>query len=1134
MSLSKKIEDRLSMAALILVGILSTFSFIQASAQEAPEQPFWGVPQLPQLSVEDEAYTIPQHAGEHCSYEKFFVSVMDRSIPVPSPREDCSMSTVYGELTKDNFLRFKNDTAYHHINNNNRLPVLVPNKDAYFYQSGIGNGNRGLFAYDGLVSTFEINPGVQSGFQGVRYEKEFFVREGKVSRALQRTTDGLPVVVGSADASSNGNWIIANLGAGRLARVNPDTFEMMVFPGSFPRFSSSSRAQPDMMITNDGRYVAMSGGFSGSFVFKLFDLSTCTVPNPADNMSIAENCEQRDITEFMKQQIPGFFMAEHLRFSSDGTQLYMTARTEGGGVQRVTLTAPGQTPSKLEYLALGDSYSSGEGDTERDPANGNKYYIAGTDVEAEESNQFITEKCHISSRSYPFLLAERMSIGEDFFKSVTCSGAVIDDVYAQNVNYLGQGGRLENLGEAVLAYQAQALNDYLPGRIRQMDFVVDSQPDALTVSISGNDVGFEDFISSAAKTPLSTSVYADTDVGKNLVGTEIQNQYERLKQLFTEFQRASPKTKIYVLGYPQFIDYPASNCGLNVQLDEKERQMVHEGVKYLNDVIEAAARSSGVRYINIENSMQGKALCGDADVPHVTGVAGFAPWSDDEQQESFHPNHLGHYDMHLAIEDALAPANLLTYENCEGMSSGSCPDNSVSAPPMPDYFAPNTINRAIKRTPFINDESVEPAQNIPIKLDGLQPHSTARVERHSEPVELGNFTVSANGELDAMVTMPIDTAPGYHTLHVYAKTPSGEEVDFYQIFFVIASEEDTDGNGIPDDEQQCTFIQPANVDQDRDGIDDACDPFIDKPKLPGAPTVVITDKINAAAQSNVEISGTAEENTTAVITVDDQDDATEPVRYEAIAQAAADGGFSYSAQLDVSSLADGGITVSVVLKNEHGEGEPSSAVSSKDTVAPSVQAALNPLANGNGWYDGDVTVGVSASDENGVARVTYEMSGAQAAEMTSVAGESASVVVSSEGETSFSYAAVDGFGNPSEPAIMQVRIDASNPNVSIQSDRNPAYIQLLGRHIRGTSSDSLSDVREIKVSFTNVKNKRVTTLAATCELACASWHVSPYALPIGQYTVRAVAYDSAGNMASTSMDGKITVVSLPAWLSRLF
>lgn len=49
------------------------------------------------------------------------------------------------------------------------------------------------------------------------------------------------------------------------------------------------------------------------------------------------------------------------------------------------------------------------------------------------------EKCHISRRSYPYLLAQKMHLSGNRFKSVACSGATTKDIIANKDDYEGQG-----------------------------------------------------------------------------------------------------------------------------------------------------------------------------------------------------------------------------------------------------------------------------------------------------------------------------------------------------------------------------------------------------------------------------------------------------------------------------------------------------------------------------------------------------------------------------------------------------------------------------------------------------------------------------------------------------------------------
>lgn len=75
----------------------------------------------------------------------------------------------------------------------------------------------------------------------------------------------------------------------------------------------------------------------------------------------------------------------------------------------VTVGVTSRSGSGLDYLALGDSYLSGEGDVKNYTS---RHYIRGTEGQ---------DDCHLSS-SYPFLLAKAWKILEGKFNTVACSG----------------------------------------------------------------------------------------------------------------------------------------------------------------------------------------------------------------------------------------------------------------------------------------------------------------------------------------------------------------------------------------------------------------------------------------------------------------------------------------------------------------------------------------------------------------------------------------------------------------------------------------------------------------------------------------------------------------------------------------
>lgn len=103
-----------------------------------------------------------------------------------------------------------------------------------------------------------------------------------------------------------------------------------------------------------------------------------------------------------------------------------------------------------------------------------------------------------------------------------------------------------------------------------------------------------------------------------------------------------------------------------------------------------------------------------------------------------------------------------------------------------------------------------------------------------------------------------------------------------------------------------------------------------------------------------------------------------------------------------------------------------------DTAKPTSTAALSPQANDAGWNNGDVTVTLSATDDDGgsgVEKITYSASGAQTIAETPASGSSVDVTLDREGTTTLTYYATDKAGNVEAPKTLTVKIDKSAPTL---------------------------------------------------------------------------------------------------------
>lgn len=509
----------------------------------------------------------------------------------------------------------------------------------------------------------------------------------------------------------------------------------------------------------------------------------------------------------------------------------------------------------IKYLALGDSFSSGEGDTDKNPATDRKYYRQWTDVNEDKAKGAPKEKCHVSTRSYPYRLANWMGLGSGpsaAWASVACSGATVYDMNWDNSGgYEGQDsplGRLhgyDNKG----TLQGMALNEMILGRVKQIEFVKKYQPKVITLTAGGNDVDFGGKLFSCVPFP-NTCTWAKIE-WRNKLKSDIVNQFDRLKTLYEELRKASGnKAKIYVFGYPQFVngapDAPCSGRGL-LFLDAREREMITNSITYLNNTIKQAAKAAGVKYVDIENAFGDHWLCGNSD-RHVnpfllnemiiSRIPDFRlPWV--EFQESFHPNAKGHADIARAFRKELGGVNPADYKICKNDAT-TCPDDSATKDniPTPPYFNVANEQEDVKFTYYkLSNGTATKVQEkyIEIKTSRrpYKPWKKVHVKIYSEPRDLGEIEADKNGEINGSVALPEDLPAGYHTLVVSGEAPDGKKQELYQTILVKGpNPDDIDENGTPDKLQPCgAFAQAANKDEDLDGIDDACDPEITDPIL---------------------------------------------------------------------------------------------------------------------------------------------------------------------------------------------------------------------------------------------------------------------------------------------------------------
>lgn len=611
----------------------------------------------------------------------------------------------------------------------------------------------------------------------------------------------------SLSFSANGKWMVVDIPYKAVVRVNTETFEVLPFDQSF-NYNIGVAPGIQSAISSDGRYaVVASASFSR---FRVYDLSTCAA-TPA-TITGPVTCQYRNLQGYMASQLAGFTGVGRIRFRTNNA-LHFYAGYKKDNIDKTNeyyLRMTSDSGTNFEYLALGDSFASGEGAYD---------YKATTDTQ--------DNKCHLSLKSYPYLIAKQLSLNS--YESVACSGAIIDDISSAEESYKGQADKIEREDRTNVH---QLLESLMPGYLAQHEFVTKYSPGVITVSASGNNIGFGKKILRCLEPDTCFSSYEDRyEIVKEIEAqlSNVVNMYQQLKE------SSAPGAKIYVIGYPQIAD-PGGNCAANVQLNQQELTLSSQIISRLNTVIRVAAERAGVVYVDVETAFYGSRLCeGNTANLAVNGIT----LGDDKMgiigNESYHPNQKGHQLYQQAI---------LRETNNFALPMPTSP-NDTAALPAADGLAILNAPASGRALNYVN-YNTDTKDNV-VYRGGIWDTtinvaefyvSALKIVLNSEPTYLGTFSPDSDGNLNLSLTIP-DTIPtGFHTLHLYGQNVAGEPVDIYKTIYVAESPEDYDGDGIANNQDPCQIIEPSGQDVDQDGTDDACDDVIGEPPLVVAPPPV--------------------------------------------------------------------------------------------------------------------------------------------------------------------------------------------------------------------------------------------------------------------------------------------------------
>ena len=777
MAKNRKRRPSIKFALVILFSIVTTISLVLFGnhASAASDSPWLSTTAPSLINDGTIAQMAPAATGNQpCTPTDFTINTLTwNGFPTQYTESECAVYTNYGLIGDDkiqlNGTKIAGKTNY----------LIVP----------IQNSSRALRMYLGVNNYMAFYDNVKQSIGSTSGQNNTTIYNLGPADSNLKDKAGNQLGAKGLSVSSNSKWIVTDAGA--VSRVNLETKEVLPFHPS-PSYNLGFDPGLNTAISSDGRFAVVYLGASGGYL-KIYDLSTCAaVP---DTIAGPVNCESKVLTSSLQQSIPGYIGISQPRFVNNNVLSFYAVYKDSSNITRYAkyrMVAPGQSATTLEYLGLGDSYSSGEGAYD---------YLTGTD---ESDNM-----CHLSHLSYPYLIGATLDMNS--YESVACSGAT-----AQHVSKHAQ-------------YDDS--DDNLPGAQKQIDFVSAKRPDAITLTLGGNDIGFSDILRKCIGDGWAVDTcYATKEDRTELIRT-INSKFDTYVDTYSKLKNESrTNTKIYVAGYPQ-IAKTNSTCGNNVRLDSSEITFASLLIDYLNSVIESAANKAGVRYVNVSDALINHRLC-ETDYSN-TAVNGLTAGNDIGigalkiiGNESYHPNTMGH---RLLSSKIIAETSNLTQPMPAANSAATPPVESSTMPILNAPTSGRTIKKTIYQDSALSDvvlKSQSTTVNINNEDIALKKSANYTVQLHSTPISLGTIASDAQGNLNTTLTIPNTVSTGFHTLHIYGQNLANEDIDIYKVLYVGSSQNDLDGDGIINSSDKCLNMASTNQDIDQDGTDDGCDGYV--------------------------------------------------------------------------------------------------------------------------------------------------------------------------------------------------------------------------------------------------------------------------------------------------------------------
>lgn len=460
-----------------------------------------------------------------------------------------------------------------------------------------------------------------------------------------------------------------------------------------------------------------------------------------------------------------------------GDKIVVAGRSSGDFATAVYFATSVEPPPpkpqdpRLHYLAMGDSYSAGEG---------LRPYIDGTDT--------ATNSCHRSDAAYSSLLRlpgdspktiRDMPVTTATWKFIACSGAKTD-----NILFSGQHNEDSQIAQLIVRARSGMA------------------PELVTLTIGGNDVGFVPIITYCATHAIETcdeaSEWSPWGNGKSL-GTYLDSSLEELssqikERVVVEIKKSAPDAAVFILGYPQLFrprsDVDLGDCDLSVVYREGELAFLRALETRVNRVIDLAAQDSGVHFVDTTQGFTGHEICGK-DGEWISGIVKPEPTLDPTNRFGYHPVGRGAFHPNREGQEALARQLRLFIDSRSQQNGPKTPHglpanpearSSSRSPSAAQIRSRANARAAGSSLESIDSLSVAPApgdsfvcgledvfavgQELRASGSGFQPGSSVTVrlvsrslsgQEAAQDAPVGQLSVTGDGTINGLVQIPAST-----------------------------------------------------------------------------------------------------------------------------------------------------------------------------------------------------------------------------------------------------------------------------------------------------------------------------------------------------------------------------------------